>query len=116
MSIDLKVDVKRSDFKEYEDYVKAFEKERQKEIARRAKMTPQEIEKEEEKLEGEYRARYSNYVNDFARAKAVAEGLSPTGEVVKITPEQAMSNEAHTGLGKKATEDKKKAASNRDKE
>ena len=116
MSVDLKIDVKRSDFKEYEEYANAYEKARQKEVARREKMTPEEIVKEEEKLHGEHRARYSKYVNDFARAEAVAEGLSPTGEDVKNTPEQAVSKEAQTGLGKRATEDKKKAASKRDKE
>lgn len=113
MSVDVKVDVKRSDFDSYEDYAVAFEEARQKEVARRRKLDPEQLEEEEDKLEGEHRNRFSNYINDYARSQAVSEGVSPTGETMKNTPEEAMSGETQTALGKKATEDKKKNDQNK---
>lgn len=111
MSVDVKVDVNRADFDSYEKYANAFEEARQKEVARRRNMEPEKLAKEEEKLEGEHRNRFSNFINDYARDKAVAEGVSPSGETIKITPEEAMSGETQTAMGKKAQDDKKKSTS-----
>lgn len=104
------VDVKREDFETYQEYVDAFEEARQKEIARRSELSAEELVEEEEKLEEKELSEYQKYADEVARNEAIDAGVMST-EVMQITREQAASPEPQTNLGKKAVEDKKKAAS-----
>lgn len=107
-------EIRQEDFDNYSDYVNAYEKARLEEVERVAKLTPEERKKEILKEEEASRKAYEKYANEFVLDEAVANGVSVSGEVVKVTKEEAHSREPVTELGKKAVEDRKKKQSDKE--